>query len=53
MLIRFAVLAIPLVISIKSTSFNFVAVTVGIFAVQIVLFIDNVVIRPFLDGKRG
>ena len=53
MLTRFAVLAIPLVIGIKSTSFNFVAVTVGIFTVQIVLLIDNVIIRPFLGRKRG
>lgn len=52
-LIRFTVLAIPLIIGIKSSSFNFVAVTIGIFAVQIVLLIDNVIIRPFLGGKRG
>jgi hypothetical protein len=53
MLTRFAVLAIPLIIGIKSTSFNFVAVAIGIFAVQIVLLIDNVIIRPFWGGKRG
>jgi hypothetical protein len=45
------VLAIPMIVAIKSVSFNFVAVVVGIFAVQIVTLVDYILIRPILEGK--
>jgi hypothetical protein len=48
---RYALLAIPMVIAIKSSSINFVAVVVGIFAVQIVTLIQYIIVRPLLDGK--
>ena len=48
---RYLVLAIPLVVAIKSASFNFVAAAIGIFAVQIVTLADYVVIKPFLARK--
>lgn len=48
---RYMVLAIPMIVAIKSVSFNFVAVVVGIFAVQIVTLIDYIVIRPILNGE--
>jgi hypothetical protein len=51
LLFRYLVLAIPLVVAIKSASFNFVAAAIGIFAVQIVTLTDYVVIKPFLARK--
>jgi len=48
---RYVVLAIPMIVAIKSVSFNFVAVVVGIFAVQIVTLIDYIIIRPILEGR--
>jgi len=50
-LFRYLVLAIPLVVAIKSGSFSFVAAAIGIFAVQIVALADYVVIKPFLARK--
>jgi hypothetical protein len=49
---RYVVLAIPMIVAIKSVSFNFVAVVVGIFAVQIVTLVGFVVIKPILEGKQ-
>ena len=51
LLFRYLVLAIPLVVAIKSGSFSFVAAAIGIFAVQIVALADYVVIKPFLARK--
>ena len=51
LLFRYLVLAIPLVVAIKSASFDFVAAAIGIFAVQIVTLADYVVIKPFLARK--
>ena len=48
---RYVVLAIPMIMAIKMASFNFVAVVVGIFAVQIITLVDHILIRPVLDGK--
>lgn len=52
MLTRYIILAVPLIVAIKSTSFNLVASIIGIFAVQIVTLIYYVVIRPILDRRR-
>jgi len=51
LLTRFAILAIPLVVAVKSSSFHFAAVVVGIFAVQIVTLVDYLIIRPRFDGR--
>lgn len=48
---RYVVLAIPMVWAIKSVSFNFVAVVIGIFAIQIVTLVDFIIIRPIWEGK--
>ena len=48
---RYVVLAIPLVVAIKSGSFNFVAVVIGIFAVQIVTLVDHIIIKPLWEGR--
>ena len=50
---RFVLLAIPMIVAIKSTYFDFVAAVVGIFAVQIVTLLDYVVIKPIFYGKQG
>ena len=48
---RYCLLAVPLLLGIKFTSFSFFAVFAGIFSVQIVTFFEYVVIRPILNGK--
>ena len=48
-MLRYVVLAIPMVIAIKSASFSFVAAVVGIFAVQIMTLIDHMVIKPITE----
>ena len=48
---RYVLLAIPLIIGMKSASFNFVAVVVGIFAVQITTLLSYFAIRPLLRGR--
>ena len=50
--IRYILLAIPLILGLKLASFNFVAVIIGIFAVQIVTLIDHIVIRPIFMEKQ-
>ncbi len=49
---RYAVLAIPLVVSVKSDKFNFIAVVVGIFSVQIVTIVDYTIIKRFFSNKN-
>ena len=51
MLGRYIILAIPLILAIKSASFNLIASIIGIFAVQIMTLVYYVVIRPML-GRR-
>jgi len=48
---RYFFLAIPLIIGIKYASFNFVAVVVGIFAVQIVILVNHIVVSPTLSKR--
>ena len=50
---RYVLLAIPMVIAIKWTSINFIAVVVGIFTVQIVTLFNYIVIRPLMEWKQG
>ena len=50
-LLRYFFLAIPLVIGIKYASFNFIAVVVGIFAVQIVIMADHLAIKLILEKR--
>lgn len=38
---RYAVLAVPLILGVKMAAFNFVAVVIGLFAVQIMTLIDQ------------
>ncbi len=48
---RFLLLAIPLIIAIKSVYFDFLSVIIGIFAVQIIIFFYYVILRQFLYQK--
>ena len=50
-LVRYVMLAIPLVAGIKFDAFNFVAVVVGIFAVQIVTLVDYTIIQRFINKR--
>jgi len=51
MVIRFSVLAFPLLVGLKSPSFNFAAVVAGIFFVQIATLVEYIIIRPLLEEK--
>ena len=51
MLTRYVILAVPLIVAIKSDSFNLVASIIGIFSVQVVTLVYYVIIRPLL-GRR-
>lgn len=51
MLSRYVLLAIPMIIAIKSASFSFVAVVVGIFSVQIVTILKYVVFKPMFPAE--
>lgn len=48
---RYVLLAVPLIIGIKSPSFNFLAVVIGIFSIQITTLLCYFVIVPFLKGR--
>ncbi len=50
---RYFILAIPLVISLKSGNINFAAVMVGIFAIQISILLDNLVVSKIRLPQRG
>jgi hypothetical protein len=47
---RFALLAIPLVLSLKTEAFHFAAAAVGIFMVQLMILGDHIV-RHFFPGR--
>ena len=52
LLIRFALLAIPMVVGMKSAAFSFGAAVVGVFAIQIITLIEYLVVRPIQEGKQ-
>ena len=52
LLIRFALLAIPMVVGMKSAAFSFGAVIVGVFSIQIITLFEYLVVRPIQDGKQ-
>ncbi len=43
-LIRFAVLAVPLILALTNKNFNFIGAILGIFAVQMIIFWENVIL---------
>ena len=52
-LFRYMLLAIPLVVAIRTVSFDFFAVVFGILAVQIVTLADYIIIKPIQRWKVG
>jgi hypothetical protein len=48
---RYVLLAVPLIIGIKLPSFNFVAVVIGVFAIQITTLVSYFLIVPLLRGR--
>lgn len=53
MLFRFLLLSTPLILSLKMESFNFVAATVGIFMVQIMIMGDHLFRLVHPKGMQG
>lgn len=53
MLTRYGVLAVPIVIGVKWATFDLVAVIIGVFAVQIMILLDHLVIQPIQRSLKG
>jgi ATP synthase protein I len=49
---RFAILAIPLVISMRVNSISFIGVVLGLFMVQVAILIDHLLLDRFLPFKK-
>jgi len=50
-LLRFGLMAVPLVVGIKSEGFNLLAVVIGLFMVQMMILIDH--ISSFIFSSTG
>ncbi len=48
-LLRYCVLAIPLIVGVKQESFNFIAVAVGLFSVQLMAMLDYIVLKKYFN----
>jgi hypothetical protein len=48
---RYVLLAVPMIIAVKSTSFDFIAVVVGIFSVQIAVLVNHFFAREAVEEK--
>ena len=46
--VRYIILAIPIIVAIKSSSFNLVSTIIGIFSIQITTLFYYVIVRPVL-----
>ena len=53
MIMRFAVLAIPLIISFRVEALNFFSTVAGIFMVQITILFDNLIVNRFLNTRKA
>lgn len=51
-LLRFSILAIPLIISIKVDAVHFAGVVIGLFMVQIMMLFDQLILNRFLSEKN-
>lgn len=52
MIMRFAVLSIPLIISFRVEALNFFGTVAGIFMVQITILFDNLIVNRFLNTRK-
>jgi ATP synthase protein I len=50
-LLRFALLALPLLIAFKLPMFNWIAVTAGLFAVPLAIYIDKVFLQRLFANR--
>ena len=50
--LRFAILAIPLIISIKVNAVHFAGVVIGLFMVQLLMLFDQLILNRFLSEKK-
>jgi hypothetical protein len=50
--LRFAILAIPLIISIKVDAVHFAGVVIGLFMVQLLMLFDQLILNRFLSEKK-
>jgi len=50
-ILRFGLLAIPLFIGFKFDDFNWIAVVIGLFAVPLAIFVDQVILQRFYPNK--
>lgn len=50
-LIRFGVLAVPLILSLTNKNFNFIGAALGIFSVQIIIFWEHVILTKFRQKR--
>jgi hypothetical protein len=51
-LLRYGLLSIPLVAGMQSDRFDFAAVALGLFAVQIVTLLEYALVRPVLTDNK-
>ncbi|MEA2040434.1 MAG: ATP synthase subunit I [Thermodesulfobacteriota bacterium] len=52
-LLRYLILSVPLIVSIKSVSLNFFASVVGLFAVQLVIIFNHLIINRLVLARKG
>jgi hypothetical protein len=53
MMLRYGVLAIPVVVAVTRASFDLFAVIVGVFAVQMMILLDHFVFKRIQKGFKG
>lgn len=51
-LLRFPLLAVPLVISLKINAIDFIGVVIGIFMVQLVMLFDHLIFKRLLSVRK-
>ncbi|CAN2044345.1 ATP synthase subunit I [Candidatus Magnetomoraceae bacterium gMMP-1] len=49
---RYVLMAVPLIIGLKFDTVDFFAVVAGLFSIQILILVDNLIIAKFLTSKR-
>jgi hypothetical protein len=52
-LLRFSILAVPMIISLKVTSIHFIGVVVGLFTVQLAILFDQIIINRLQIMKKA
>lgn len=50
-LLRFGLLALPLIVGFEFEMFNWIAVAAGLFAVPLAIFVDQVIVQRFCPNR--